>query len=215
LREIEAEGDDYSFTTRAEVFSRDAYEKLASFKKVVAIGEIGLDYYHINAEDDAAAVKKDQKQAFWDQLVLAAEMKLPAIIHCRQAHDDLMAILKDFKKEYKHLLPADKEWGVIHCYSGDENLAWQYFSLGLMISFTGLITFSARWDDLIRKLPNDKFMIETDCPFMTPEPFRGKRNEPVLVKKVAERIAKIKNLPVERIGEITTANAKRFFNLSP
>jgi TatD DNase family protein len=76
-------------------------------------------------------------------------------------------------------------------------LAWQYFSLGLMITFTGLITFSARWDDLIRKLPNDKFMIETDCPFMTPEPFRGKRNEPVLVKKVADGIAKIKNLPVE------------------
>ena len=213
LKEIEAEGADYSFKTKAEVFSKDAYEKLASFDKVVAIGEIGLDYYHINANDDTALVKKNQRQAFWEQMKLAVEMKLPIIIHCRQAHDDLMKILVDFKKEYKDSLPTDKEWGVIHCYSGDEDLAWKYFSLGLMISFTGLITFSAQWDDLIRRLPNDKFMIETDCPFMTPEPFRGKRNEPVLVKKVAERIAKIKNLSIERVAEITTNNARKFFRI--
>ncbi len=213
LREFQAEGDDYEFITRAETFSRDAYEKLASFSKVVAIGEIGLDYYHINVNDDVAQIKNKQKQVLQEQLKLAAEINLPVILHCRQAHDDMLSILKDFKKDYKDILPTNKSWGVVHCYSGDENLAWQYFSLGLMISFTGLITFSARWDDLIRKLPNEKFMIETDCPFMTPEPFRGKRNEPVLVKKVAERIALIKNLTTERIAETTTENAKRLFNI--
>ena len=107
----------------------------------------------------------------------------------------------------------DKAWGVMHCFSGDEELAWQYFSLGLDISFTGLITFSAQWDDLIRRLPNDKFMIETDCPYMTPEPFRGQRNEPILVKKVAERIAEIKNLSFERVAELSTINAKKLFNI--
>jgi len=138
---------------------------------------------------------------------------LPVIIHCRQAHDDMLEILTNFKKNHKDSLPKDKAWGVMHCFSGDEELAWQYFGLGLNISFTGLITFSAKWDDLIRRIPNDKFMIETDCPYMTPEPFRGKRNEPALVKKVAERIAEIKNLSLEKVADISTKNARELFNI--
>lgn len=212
-QEQKAEGDDYSFTTREEEFSYDVYEKLAQFKKAVAVGEVGLDYYHIDIKSDMAAAKQKQKQVFLEQLKLAKNLKLPVIIHCRQAHDDMLEILKKFKNEHKDALPKDKAWGVMHCFSGDEELAWQYFSLGLNISFTGLITFSAQWDDLIRRLPNDKFMIETDCPYMTPEPFRGQRNEPVLVKKVAERIAAIKNLSFERIAELSTANARRLFNI--
>ncbi|MBI4778832.1 TatD family hydrolase [Candidatus Falkowbacteria bacterium] len=208
-----AQGEGYDFTTREEEFSYDVYEKLAQFKKVVAIGEIGLDYYHIDVKADAAAVKQKQKEIFLRQLELAKNLKLPVIIHCRQAHDDMLKILKDFRKEHKEAMPKDKSWGVMHCFSGDEELAWQYFSLGLDISFTGLITFSAQWDDLIRRLPNDKFMIETDCPYMTPEPFRGQRNEPMLVKKVAERIAEIKNLSFERIAELSTLNARKLFNI--
>ena len=211
--EQKAEGDDYDFTTREEEFSYDVYEKLAQFKKVVAIGEIGLDYYHIDKKSDIAAVKEKQKEIFLQQLKLAKNLKLPVIIHCRQAHDDMLEILKKFRKEYKDTMVKDKVWGVMHCFSGDEELAWQYFSLGLDISFTGLITFSAQWDDLIRRLPNDKFMIETDCPYMTPEPFRGQRNEPILVKKVAERIAQIKNLSFERVAELSTINAKKLFNI--
>ncbi len=158
-------------------------------------------------------IKKEQKDILKEQLKLARILDLPVIIHCRQAHDDMLALLKDFKKENKELFNKDKPWGVMHCFSGDENLAWQYFSLGLLISFTGLVTFSKQWDDLIRKLPSDKFLIETDCPFMTPEPFRGKRNEPVLVKYVAKRIAEIKNLTTERVGEITAMNAKKLFKI--
>jgi TatD DNase family protein len=207
----EVSGDDYDFNARQEEFSYDVYEKLAQFKKVVAVGEIGLDYYHLNIVAKAAAEQK-QKEIFYQQLKLAHNRKLPAIIHCRQAHDDTLALLKVFKKEHKNLA-SDKPWGVMHCFSGDEELAWQYFSLGLIVSFTGLITFSAKWDDLIRRLPNDKFMVETDCPYMTPEPFRGQRNEPLLVKKVAERIAEIKNLSLERVAEISTANARKLFNI--
>lgn len=211
--EQEAQGEDYNFTTREEEFSYDVYEKLAQFKKAVAVGEVGLDYYHVDIKSNMAAVKQKQKEVFKEQLKLAKNLKLPVIIHCRQAHDDMLEILKTFKKDHKADLPKDKAWGVMHCFSGDEELAWQYFSLGLNISFTGLITFSAKWDDLIRRIPNDKFMVETDCPYMTPEPFRGQRNEPILVKKVAERIAAIKNLSFERIAELSTANAKKLFNI--
>ena len=211
--EQRAEGKDYDFTTREEEFSYDVYEKLAQFKKVVAVGEIGLDYYYLAIKSDTAAVRQKQKEIFLRQLELAKNLKLPVIIHCRQAHDDMLEILKAFKKDYKDSLPKDKAWGVMHCFSGDEELAWQYFNLGLNISFTGLITFSAQWDDLIRRLPSDKFMVETDCPYMAPEPWRGQRNEPLFVNKVAERIAEIKNLSFDRIAEISTNNARKFFKI--
>lgn len=210
---VKAEGEDYNFVSKSEEFNYDVYEKLASFEKVVAIGEIGLDYYHIDSTVDVQAVKQKQKKTFWDQIVLARRLDLPVIIHCRQAHDDMIEIIRDFKKEHKDLIPQDRPWGVMHCFSGNEDLAWQYFNFGLIVSFTGLVTFSSQWDDLIRKLPNDKFMIETDCPFMTPEPFRGKRNEPVLVKNTANHIAKVKNIDVKKVEEFTTENAKKLFNL--
>jgi TatD DNase family protein len=213
LSAMEAKDEEYDFITRNEEFNYDIYEKLAQFEKAVAVGEIGLDYYHIDATLDVNEVKKKQKEIFTSQLLLARRLDLPAIIHCRQAHDDMLAILKEFKKENKDLIPKDKPWGVMHCFSGNEDLAWQYFNLGFIISFTGLITFSRQWDNLIRKLPNEKFMIETDCPFMTPEPFRGQRNEPTLVKYVAERIAEIKNMSVEKVADITTKNAQEFFKI--
>ncbi|MDD5031434.1 MAG: TatD family hydrolase [Patescibacteria group bacterium] len=211
--ENDDENGEYSFRAKAEEFNYDNYEKLAKFEKVVAIGEIGLDYYHINLAGDVSAIKKKQREIFKEQLVLAQNLGLPVIIHCRQAHDDMLSVLSDFKKEHKDMVPSGRPWGVMHCFSGDEDLAWKYFSLGLIISFTGLITFSKRWDDLIRKMPPEKFMIETDCPYMTPEPYRGKRNEPLLVKYVAGRIGEIRNISSERVGEITTENAREFFNI--
>jgi len=208
---MEIEGE--SFKTRGEDFNYDIYEKLAKFEKVVAIGEVGLDYYHFENTTNIPEAKEKQKQVFLSQALLARRLDLPLIIHCRQAHDDLVKILSDFRKEYIDLIPKDRPWGVIHCFSGDEDLAWKYFNMGLIISFTGLITFSRQWDDLIRRLPADKFMIETDSPFLTPEPFRGKRNEPLFVKYVAKRIAEIKHLSEERIAEITTKNAKELFRI--
>jgi TatD DNase family protein len=215
LEDIVEEGADGRevVRVRAEEFNYDNYEKLAEFEKVVAIGEIGLDYYHLKLSPDLENSKKKQKEVLVRQLLLARSFDLPAIIHCRVAHDDLLSTLKKFKEDYKEKIPSDKPWGVIHCFSGDENLAWEYFRLGFMISFTGIITFSQQWDSLIRKMPLDKFMIETDCPFMTPEPYRGKRNEPVLVAYVADRIAAIRGVEPDRIAEISTENAKRFFGI--
>jgi TatD DNase family protein len=205
--------DNNELITKAEIFNYDNYEKLANFSKVVAIGEIGLDYSHINLKNDVDLVKKKQKEIFYQQLTLAKKLELPVIIHCRQAHDDLYRMLADFKDENKNLINRNKAWGVIHCFSGDTDLAWKYFDLGLIISFTGLITFSRQWDEVIRKVPLDKIMVETDSPYMTPEPYRGKRNEPTLVYYVAKHIANIKNISLEKVAEKTTENAKKFFGI--
>lgn len=213
LFKFRAATDDYDFHTRGEEFNYGIYEKLASFPKVVAIGEIGLDYYHMDIGYDTKDIKARQREIFIEQLLLARRHNLPAIIHCRQAHDDMISILKKFRKENRDLISDDQPWGVLHCFSGDEDLAWKYFNLGLIISFTGIITFSRQWDDLIRKIPNDKFMVETDSPFLTPEPYRGKRNLPVYVKHVAKRIAEIKNLEESQIAEITTRTARIFFRI--
>lgn len=198
---------------RAEDWSYENYEKLAVMEKVVAIGEIGLDYYHLKIGSDISLRKKKQQEIFREQLLLARKLNLPAIIHCRNAHDDLFALISTLKREEAGLFPSDHSWGVLHCFSGDEDLAWKYFNLGLMISFTGLITFSSLSNDLIRKAPLDKIMIETDCPYLTPEPYRGKRNEPLLVPLVAKKIAEIRGVKLEKIAEATTENAKRFFNI--
>ncbi len=205
--------DNIKFKTRAEEFNHDIYEKLANADEVVAIGEVGLDYYYISLNDNLSEIKKLQKDVFVKQLLLARELDLPVMLHCRVAHLDMLSLLKDFKQKYSRYLPSDRPWGVMHCFSGDEDLAWQYFNLGLMISFTGLITFSKQWDDLIRKMPSDRFMVETDCPFMTPELYRGKRNEPVLVKYVAQRISEIRKTSIEKIADISTKNAQAFFDI--
>lgn len=201
------------FYERFEEFDYGSYEKLAQFEKVVAIGEIGLDYYHLDPKEDNQKIKKKQQEVFVQQLILARQLNLPVIIHCRQAHDDLYEILANFKKEYGQAIPVGEPWGVVHCFSGDEDLAWKYFRLGLMISFTGLITFSKQWDDLIRKIPLDKIMIETDAPYMTPEPYRGQRNEPLLVQYVAKRVADIKGLKIEKVAKATFDNACRLFKI--
>ncbi len=197
----------------AEEFNFDMYEKLARFEKVVAIGEIGLDYYNIKNKGDFERIKSKQRNVLKEQLKLSLLLGKPAIIHCREAHDDLIPLLEKFKRINADFIPKDRPWAVIHCFSGTEDLAWKYFSLGLIISFTGLITFSTQWDPLIRKMPSNKFMLETDCPFMAPEPFRGKRNEPIHVKKVAERISQLRSSSLERIAEVSTNNARKFFQI--
>ncbi len=174
--------------------------KLAADPKVKAIGEIGLDYYW---EDNAPA--EVQKAVFRRQMDLARELKLPVIIHDREAHRDCLEIVKEY--------PDLK--GVYHCYSGSLEDAKILVKLGWMISFTGVVTYkNARKSlEVIEWLPMDHIMIETDSPYLTPEPFRGKRNDSGHVRYVAETIARVKDLEVEEVVRITTENGKRFFNI--
>lgn len=206
------ENGKYEFRAHAEKFDALAFRQLAqSSKKVIAIGEIGLDYYHLNKDGDIPAIKNRQQEVFKEQMVLAAELSLPIIIHCREAHDDLMPIVDSFKE--KHPLHGKRPWGVVHCYSGDLQQAEKYWQMGLLISFTGIITFAKQWDDLIKAMPLDKFLIETDSPYLSPAPFRGQRNEPLHVEQVARRIAELKGLSFEEIAEASSKNAKNLFQL--
>ncbi len=184
-------------------------ETLASGTKVVAIGEIGLDYHW----DESP--KAMQFRAFEAQLALAARLQLPVIIHNREASEDVIAILEAWARE---LPPALRERaGVLHSFSAPRSVADRALAAGFFLGFTGPITFKNA-DDLRRiaaAVPLDRILIETDGPFLTPAPHRGKRNEPAYVTLVAERLASLKTIPLEQLAAVTTANAERLFRLPP
>jgi TatD DNase family protein len=205
------EDDKYKFIAQAEVYKEEDYQKLIdSSNKVVAIGEIGLEYFRLPGDKkELDRIKELQRQVFKQQLNLAKKNNLPIIIHCRDAHDDLYSILYDF---IEGKIPLE-DWGVIHCFSGDYELAKKYNSLGLKISFTGLITFANQWDEVIKKIPLEKIMVETDSPYLSPIPYRGKRNEPLNVKEVVKKIAELKGLRVEEVAKTTYNNAKKLFKI--
>lgn len=189
------EADTYNLQTERQ------YRKLiGDCEKVVGIGEIGLDYYYEHAPRDI------QKEMFIEQLALAAELELPVVIHSRSAEKDMYPILK------KHLGPAG---GVMHCFSGDWAAAMQYLSLGMYISLAGTVTFknAKATQEVAMRMPLDKLLIETDAPYLTPAPFRGKRNEPALVHHVAQRIADLRGITEEEVARMTTENAIRLFSL--
>ncbi|MFO8056455.1 MAG: TatD family hydrolase [bacterium] len=175
---------------------------LAADPKVVAIGEIGLDY----AKEYSP--RKEQQQAFRDQMKLARELDLPVVIHDRDAHEDVMDVLKKDG--------AGEAGGIMHCYSGTADLALRFIAMGFYISFPGVITFknAANLHETAGAVPAEKILIETDCPFLAPQPYRGKRNEPAYVKLVAEKIAELRGTSYQEIARQTTANAMRAFRLS-
>ena len=177
----------------------EAYRQMAKHEKVKAIGEIGLDYYY---EDIPREI---QKNAFRMQMALANELDMPVIIHEREAHDDGMRIVKEFPKVK----------GVFHCYSGSAEMARQLVNMGWYIGFTGVLTFknARKAVETAAAIPLDRIVLETDCPFMAPEPFRGKRNDPGYLPKMAEKLAEIRGISVEEAVKITTENAKRLYRI--
>lgn len=186
---------------------KDELEKLIQSNKVVAIGECGLDYYRLEKEED----KEKQKEFFKIQLEIAYNKGVPLIIHCRDAFNDLLEILKDSK--FKN--PNSKQ-GVTHCFSGNRQIARQFLELGFLISFTGSITYTKPEGELlkvVKEVPLEKIMIETDCPYLAPVPHRGERNEPLYVKYIAEKIAEVKGIDLEEVKRKTTENAKWLFGL--
>ena len=168
-------------------------------KKILAIGEIGLDYHY---ED---VPRQRQQEAFRAQMGLAAELTLPVIVHEREAHEDGMRIVEEF--------PSVK--GVFHCYSGSAEMAKWLVSRGWYIGFTGVLTFknARKAVETAASIPLDRIVLETDCPYMSPEPFRGRRNDPGRLYRMAEALAQIRDLPVEKIHEITMENGKRLYRI--
>jgi len=188
----------------ADSFNLNVSKKLESLsenKKVVAIGEIGLDFHYDNSP------REKQKQAFRAQLRLAKSLDLPVVIHTRDADEETLEILKEEN--------ADKIGGIMHCFASDKKMAREILDLGFYIAFGGLITFKNlnNLREVVKEVPINKILVETDAPYLTPDPYRGKRNEPLYVKYVAEKISEIKGLSKEEIAKKTTQNAKKVYNI--
>ena len=178
----------------------EEYRKLCKLNdKVKAIGEIGLDYHY---EDIPREI---QQKAFRLQMELARELNLPVIVHERDAHEDGMAIVREFPTVT----------GVFHCYSGSAEMARQLVDMGWYIGFTGVLTFknARKAVEVAAQLPLDRIVLETDCPYMAPTPFRGKRNDPGYLYRMAEALAEIRGISVEEVAQITTENGKRLYRI--
>lgn len=204
-QEIETKVDEaetVNFKMEEEELDCEFYKNLAQQDKVVAIGEIGLDYYRNVARPEL------QKETLLEQLGLAESLNKPVMLHCREAHDDLLKILKTWTTVGNKPLR-----GVIHSFSGRWSQAEQYLAMGFYLGFNGIITFARDYDRVVKEMPLDRLLLETDCPYLTPIPFRGKRNEPSYVKYVAEKVAELRGISAQEVAEATTKNAKDLFKL--
>jgi TatD DNase family protein len=193
-----------------EEFDYEKYKELGKSEKIVAIGEIGLDYYwKPKTKRKLELFKEKQKELFLKELELAKELNLPVIFHCRMAHQDLIETLNT---QYKILNTNLR--GVMHGFVGTLEQLQEYLKMGFYIGFNGIIfkrIEGINFEENIKETPLDKILIETDCPYLSPPEFEGKRNEPLYVKHIAQRIAEIKNISFDKVAEITTENAKKLF----
>lgn len=207
--EIKANGEDYD---------AEKYLELAKDEKVVAIGEIGLDYHHFEPEDNIEVLKNKQKEVLRKFIELANEVKKPVMLHCwgvksrkeldharTDAYENLLEILQNNQVEKK---------GILHSFVGSYKTANKFIELGYKIGLNGIITYGESYDRLIKEIDLRNIVIETDCPYLSPRPLdRETRNQPIYVKLVAEKIAAVKGIPVEEVAEATTQNAKKTFGI--
>jgi TatD DNase family protein len=188
-----------------EVFDAAKYEELAKHPKVVAVGECGLDYFRSGGTPEE---KSAQKARFEEHIELALTVLKPLIVHCRNAHDDMIEILKDYMGNHPNLKV------VIHFCTVSGELAKQYLELGCYLSFPGPITYTDMYDESIRVAPMDRILSETDSPFAAPVPFRGKRNEPAYVSEVVKKIASLKGVEAEKMAQNIVKNAQSVFGIA-
>jgi TatD DNase family protein len=176
--------------------------KLCRDEKVRAYGEIGLDFYRNLSPRDV------QLKRFREQIVLAKELRLPIVVHDREAHEETLEVLKSER--------AEECGGIIHCFSGDYEMAKECIEMGFYISIPGTITFknAEGFQEIIKNLPLESLLIETDAPFLAPFPFRGKRNEPSYIRYTAQKVAEIKKVSFEKVADVTTENAFRVYRLN-
>lgn len=188
----------------AEYWNQEAaleLQNLLTEPKVVAVGEIGLDYHYLYSS------KEDQLKAFKEQIWIAKQYNKPIIIHNREAHQDTYTLLSK-----ERIGPAG---GVMHCFSGSREMALQFLELGLQLSFAGALTFqnADKLRNVAAEIPLERLLVETDCPYLTPHPFRGRRNEPLRVALVGQKLAEVKQLAVSEVMQTTTANSKALFKI--
>jgi len=190
--------------TTGEDFDAKKYLELAKNSEVVAIGEVGLDYHHFEEGDDVEKLKNKQKEVFLQFIKLANEVKKPVMVHCWDAYDDLYEILSKN--------PVEKR-GVIHSFVGSYKTAKKFVELGYKIGLNGIATYGISYDRLIKEIDLKDMVLETDCPYLTPNPKKGERNEPQFVEYVVQKIAEVKGISSEEVAKITTKTAKDLLKL--
>lgn len=193
-----------------EAAERRLLDLVGQSKRVIAWGEIGLDYHYDHSPRDV------QREVFRRQLQLARELDLPVVIHSREADDDTINIVRDELSGFGENRAKHREHaGVLHCFGGSLAMARNAIEMGFFISFAGNLTFKKAEDlrDIARQLPLDRLLVETDCPYLTPVPFRGRRNEPARVVETARRLAEIHGKDVAEVGRVTSENFGRLFRL--
>jgi TatD DNase family protein len=192
-----------------EAFDIEAYRKLVQNPKVVAIGECGLDFFRLEGDSGKVEeIKAQQKKLFIQQIELAIETDNPLMLHCRDAYQEVLDILIPYKKQ-----AGEQLRGNVHFFAGDVATAREFVELGFTVSFTGVITFARNYDEVIRSIPLESILSETDAPFVAPVPYRGKRNEPAYVIEVVKKLAEIRGEEVEKVRGQLLENARRVFVL--
>jgi TatD DNase family protein len=209
--------EEVEIETAGEVFQKEKYLELAKDEKVVAIGEVGLDYHHFEEGDDREKLIAKQKEIFLEFIKLANEVKKPIMIHAwgvksRKELDHARADAYDDLYEILEKNPVEKR-GVIHSFVGSYKTAKKFVELGYLIGLNGIVTYGISYDKLIREIDLKDIVIETDCPYLTPVPKKGERNEPLNVELVAKKIAEVKEISMEEVACETTKNAKKLFEI--
>lgn len=211
LHSTHVDEEETSFQSREESFDWEYYEKLAQSKKVVGVGECGLDLFHLPKEISQEEVLKKQTEVFLAHVEFAHKHDLPLVIHCRDAHDQMIDVLKSLNRTIE---------GTVHCYTSHWEHAKQYLDLGLHLGFTGVITFpikktqpetQSRLLEVVQKMPMDRMLIETDAPYLAAQAYRGKRCEPWMVEEVVKQIALVRRISFEAAGSQVTDNAFGLF----
>ncbi|MFA4831070.1 MAG: TatD family hydrolase [Patescibacteria group bacterium] len=210
--EVDVIEEGNGFKTRGEEFDSDFYDALIrSSDKVIAVGETGLDAYHVPKGEPLNQVLDKQWSLFLQHMELARKHNLPLVIHVREAHEEMIKRLKDQKIKYG---------AVVHCFSGNWEQAREYLKLGFYLGFTGVVTFPPKKTnpqqqldllEVIKKMPLDKLLVETDAPFLAPQKYRGERCEPWMVEEVVKKIGEIKGVSADEVKEKSTINAKSLF----
>ncbi len=207
--------EEVKFKTREETFDPALYEELVKHERVIGIGECGLDYYRLPDDRDHEEIKNLERAAFLKQIEFALKHDKALCIHCRptdgtiDAYEDLLEIVKEVKAQNPQLRFE------VHCYTGDATTALKFAEIGGFIGLNGIITFdkTGRSEEVVKAVPLENIILETDAPYLTPKSHRGERNEPAYIPEVAEKIAEWKNISVDEVAAQTTANAKKLFNL--
>ncbi len=206
--------EESKFLSREEDFDYEYYKNLGQSPKVVAIGECGLDLYRIPEGKTKEEILEKQRPTFTAQYNLAQELGLAMVIHVREAHEEMVELLTSLTSKIR---------GTVHCYTGNWHYAQKYLALGLNLGFTGVITFPPKKSDpqtqlslleVVRNCPLDRIVVETDAPYLAPNPYRGKRCEPWMVEEVIKKIAEVKGISPKEVAVATTENAKKIFKIA-